>query len=263
MMGAFYTIWRGTEIADDGLFTLALETNHPEWTTTQPFKAVLENDWLTLKAAGERGFGTLIKATHSGMTSEEFSEIVNEWMTNARHPTTGKPFSMMVFQPMLELMDYLRTNDFKVFIVSGGSIGFMRPWAEQVYSVPSENIIGSSTEIRYKMVDGKAVIMREPGFHFVNDKAGKPVGIERFIGRRPILAFGNSDGDFHMLEWTTSGNGSRLGLLLHHTDGEREWAYDRESSEGHLDRGLNEASQKGWLIVNMANDWRVIYPPEH
>lgn len=234
--------------------------DHPEWSTTQPFQAVLENDWAALKAAGLDGFTALAMATQGGMTTEEFEVLVNDWVANARHPTTEKPFTDMVYQPMLELIDYLKAHDFKVFIVSGGFIEFMRPWAESVYGIPPDQVVGSSFETQYEVREGQPVIYREPKIHFLNDKGGKPVAINRFIGQRPILAAGNSDGDFEMLEWTTSGDGARLGILVHHTDAEREWAYDRESSEGRLYRGLDEADQKDWLVVNMAKDWKVIYP---
>lgn len=238
----------------------SMAADHPEWKTTQPFQAVLEDDLAALKASGMHGILELAMATHAGMTTEEFEKIVNSWLAIERHPTTGKAYTQMVYQPMLELIDYLRANDFKVFIVSGGGLEFMRPWTEAVYGIPPEQVVGSSIETRYELRDGKPVIVREPELHFIDDKDTKPVAINRFIGRRPILAAGNSDGDFQMLEWTSSGGGARLGLLIHHTDAEREWAYDRESSEGRLDRGLDEAGQKGWLVVDMARDWKVIYP---
>jgi len=239
---------------------ISMAADHPEWRTSQPFQAVLENDWASLKAAGTHGLAELAMATQAGMTTEEFEVIVNDWVANARHPTTGKPYTQMVYQPMLELINYLEANDFKVFIVSGGGIEFMRPWTEAVYGIPPDQVVGSSLETRYEVREGQPVIVRDPKIHFQNDKDTKPVAINRFIGRRPILAAGNSDGDFEMLEWTTGGDGARLGLLVHHTDAEREWAYDRESSEGRLDRGLDEAGQKGWLVVDMARDWKVIYP---
>jgi len=234
--------------------------DHPEWKTTQPFQAVLENDMTLIKAAGEHGLLQLAMATHAGMTTEEFETIVNDWLATARHPSTGQAYNSMVYQPMLELLDYLRANDFKVFIVSGGGLEFMRPWTDAVYGIPPDQVVGSSIETRYEMRDGKPVLARLPELHFINDNVTKPVAINRFIGQRPILAFGNSDGDFEMLKWTTSGAGPRLGLLVHHTDAEREWAYDRESSEGRLIRGLDEADENGWLVVDMARDWQVIYP---
>lgn len=241
----------------------AMAVDHPEWATTQPFQAVLENDMTALKSAGKHGLLELAMATHAGMTTEEFETIVKDWLATARHPKTGKAYTEMVYQPMLELIDYLRANNFKVFIVSGGGIEFMRPWTEAVYGIPPEQVVGSSIESHYEVRDGKPVIVRDPKIHFIDDKDTKPLAINRFIGRRPILAGGNSDGDFEMLEWTTAGDGARLGLIVHHTDAKREWAYDRESSEGRLVRGLDEADQRGWLLVDMARDWRVIYPYEN
>jgi len=238
----------------------AMATDHPGWKTTQPFQAVLENDMASLKATGEHGLLELAMATHAGMTTEEFETIATDWLATARHPITGRPYTSMIYQPMLELLDYLRINDFKVFIVSGGGVEFMRPWTERAYGIPPSQVVGSSIETRYEVRDGKPVILRLPELHFIDDKDTKPLAINRFIGQRPILAFGNSDGDFQMLEWTTAGTGRRLGLLLHHTDAVREWAYDRQSSEGHLDRGLDEAEQRGWVVVDMARDWQVVYP---
>lgn len=237
-----------------------LAPKHPEWATTQPFQAVLENDLTAIKESGEHGLIELAMATHAGMTTEEFEVIVTDWLNTARHPTTGKAYNSMVYQPMLELLDYLRANDFKVFIVSGGGVEFMRPWTEAVYGIPPDQVVGSSIETRYEMRGDKPVLVRLPELHFIDDKDTKPVAINRFVGQRPILAGGNSDGDFEMLKWTTSGNGKRLGLIVHHTDAEREWAYDRESSEGRLIRGLDEADENGWLIVDMAQDWQQIYP---
>jgi len=238
----------------------SMAADHPEWKTTQPYQAVLENDMATLKAAGKHGLIELAMATHAEMTTQEFEAIVSDWLATARHPTTGKPYTQMVYQPMLELLDYLRANDFKVFIVSGGGLEFMRPWTEAVYGIPPDQVVGSSIETRYELRDGKPVLVRLPELHFVNDNVTKPVAINRFIGQRPILAFGNSDGDFEMLKWTTSGEGKRLGLIVHHTDAEREWAYDRESSEGRLVRGLDEADENGWLVVDMARDWQAVFP---
>jgi len=237
-----------------------MAADHPEWKTTQPFQAVLENDMAAVKASGKHGLLELAMATHAGMTTTEFEIIVNDWMATARHPSTGKAYTSMVYQPMLELMDYLRANEFKVFIVSGGGVEFMRPWTEEVYGVPPDQVVGSSIETRYELRDGKPVLLRLPEIHFIDDNVTKPVAINRFIGQRPILASGNSDGDFEMLKWTTSGEGKRLGLIVHHTDAEREWAYDRESSEGRLVRGLDEAEDNGWVIIDMAKDWKLIYP---
>jgi hypothetical protein len=199
-------------------------------------------------------------ATHAGMTTEEFEKIVTDWITTAKHPVTGKLYPEMVFQPMLELLAYLRANGFKTFIVSGGGIEFMRPWAERVYGIPPEQVVGSSIKTKYEVRDGKPVIVRLPELNFIDDKAGKPVGINSHIGRRPIFAAGNSDGDLQMLEWTTAGSGPRFGLIVHHTDAEREFAYDRESHIGTLDRGLDEGPQRGWTIMDMKQDWSRIYP---
>lgn len=258
------TLWSEKPTYFQLLFILdrvkSMAADHPEWKTTQPFQAVLENDMATLKAAGEHGLIELAMATHAGMTTQEFETIVNNWLATARHPTTGKPYNTMVYQPMLELLDYLRAHSFKVFIVSGGGLEFMRPWTEAIYGIPPDQVVGSSIETRYEIRDGQAVLVRLPELHFIDDKDTKPVAINRFIGQRPILAAGNSDGDFEMLQWTTSGKGKRLGLLVHHTDAEREWAYDRESSEGRLDRGLDEAEENGWLLIDMARDWQKIYP---
>ena len=237
-----------------------MAAEHPEWKNTQPFQAVLENDMAAVKAAGEHGLIELAMATHAGMTTGEFEVIVNEWLATARHPTSAQPYNAMVFQPMLELLDYLRANNFKVFIVSGGGLEFMRPWTEAVYGIPPDQVVGSNIETHYELRDGKPVLVRDPKLHFINDNVTKPVAINRFIGQRPIFAAGNSDGDFEMLKWTTSGKGQRLGLIVHHTDEQREWAYDRESSEGRLVRGLDEADENGWLIIDMAKDWGVIYP---
>jgi len=237
----------------------ALASEHPEWASLQPFQAVLEGDVKALAATGEHGLLELVMATHAGMTADEFEAVVKDWLATARHPTTGKPYTEMVYQPMLELLDYLRDNGFKTFIVSGGGIEFMRPWTEQVYGIPPEQVVGSSIKTAYEVRDGVPVLVRLPEIDFIDDKAGKPVGINSSIGRRPIVAFGNSDGDFEMLEWTTAGDGARLGVLIHHTDAEREWAYDRESHIGRLDRGLDEAAPRGWVVVDMKSDWRRIF----
>ncbi len=240
----------------------ALAPEHPEWKKKQPFKAVLENDMKALAASGEHGLIELVMATHAGMTTEEFEQIVRAWLATAKHPRFNRPFTDLVYQPMLELLDYLRANGFKTFIVSGGGIEFMRPWVEKVYGIPPEQVIGSVIKTKFELQDGKPVLMRLPELDFIDDKAGKPVGIHKFIGRRPIAAFGNSDGDLQMLQWTAAGDKKRLLVYIHHTDAEREWAYDRESHIGRLDKGLNEAAEKGWTVVDMKNDWKVIYPFE-
>ena len=240
----------------------ALASQHPEWKTQQPFKAVLENDIKALAASGEKGLIQLVMASHAGMTTDEFEQIVADWLATARHPKFKRPYTDLVFQPMLELLAYLRANGFKTFIVSGGGIEFMRPFTEKVYGIPPEQVIGSSIKTKFEMRDGKPVLVRLPEIFFIDDKAGKPVGIQKFIGRRPIAAFGNSDGDLQMLQWAATGSGKRLMLIVHHTDAEREWAYDRKSPIGHLDKALDEANARGWTVVDMKKDWKVIYPFE-
>jgi phosphoserine phosphatase len=238
--------------------TLAPE--HPEWKDEQPFKAVLTGDLDALKASGMEGVTKLLAATHANMSTAEFERIVGDWIASAHHPRFDRLYTQVVYQPMLELLDYLRANGFKTFVVSGGGIDFMRPWAERVYGIPPEQVVGSQIAIEYEVRDGVPVMMRKPEIAFIDDKAGKPVGIQLHIGRRPILAFGNSDGDYQMLEWTTAGPGKRLGLILHHDDGEREYAYDRESHVGRLSKGLDDADAKGWLLVSMERDWARVFP---
>ena len=238
----------------------ALAPQHPEWKDEEPFKSVLAGDMAAVAAGGEHAILELVMATHADNTAEEFEAIVKDWIATARHPQTGRPFDQMIYAPMRELLDYLRANGYKTFIVSGGGVEFMRAFAERTYGIPPEQVIGSSIETRYEVRDGKPVIMRLPKIDFIDDKAGKPVGIHKHIGRRPVMAFGNSDGDFQMLEWTTSGAGPRLGALVHHTDAEREYAYDRKSSVGKLDRGLDEAAKHGWLLIDMKLDWGQVYP---
>jgi phosphoserine phosphatase len=237
-----------------------LAPQHPKWKTEEPFASVLKGDVKSALAGGEHALVKLAMATHAGMTTEEFEKIVSDWIGTAKHPATDKLYTEMVFQPMLEVLDYLRANSFKTFIVSGGGIEFMRPWSEKVYGIPPEQVIGSSIKTKYEVRDGKPVLVRLPELNFIDDKEGKPVGIQQHIGRRPIMAFGNSDGDFQMLQWTTSGTGPRFGLYVHHTDAEREWAYDRQSSIGRLNRGLDEAAARGWTVVDMKTDWSSIYP---
>jgi len=247
---AFYVFARIKEMAPQ----------HPEWTVTEPFASILKGDMKTALAGGEKALVALVMATHAGMTTDEFEKSVTDWITTAKHPKTGRPFTEMVFQPMLELLAYLRANQFKTFIVSGGGIEFMRPWAEKTYGIPPEQVVGSSGGLKYELRDGVPVILKTPELVLNDDNVGKPVGIQRHIGRRPIAAFGNSDGDFQMLEWTTSGKGARLGLIVHHTDAEREYAYDRGSHIGKLEKGLDSAKEKGWIISDMKSDWNVIYP---
>jgi phosphoglycolate phosphatase-like HAD superfamily hydrolase len=239
----------------------ALAPQHPEWKRKQPFKKLLSTPKEENVAVTEHELLEIIMATHAGMTTEEFAKIVSDWIATARHPQTGKLYTEMVYQPMLELLAYLGVNGFKTFIVSGGGIEFMRPWTEKVYGIPPEQVIGSSGKTKYEVRDGKPVIVRLPEINFIDDKAGKPVGIQQHIGRRPIAAFGNSDGDFEMLEWTTSGPGARLGLVVHHDDAAREFAYDRESPIGKLARGLDEAPKRGWTIVSMKDHWNAVFSP--
>ena len=238
----------------------ALAPQHPEWKDKEPYASVLRGDTKAALAGGEKGLLELVMATHGGVTTEEFEGIVKEWISKARHPITKRPYTSMVYQPMLELLAYLRANGFKTYIVSGGGIEFMRPWAESVYGIPPEQVIGSSIKTRFELRDGKPVLVRLPEINFIDDKDGKPVGIQQHIGRRPIAAFGNSDGDLQMLQWTAAGAGSRFCLYVHHTDAEREWAYDRESHIGRLDRGLVEAQKNGWTVVDMKADWKRVYP---
>jgi phosphoserine phosphatase len=238
---------------------LALAPQHPEWQETEPFASVLKGEMKSALAGGEKALVGMLMATHSGLTTEEFEKAVTDWITTAKHPKTGKLFTEMVYQPMLELLTYLRANGFKTFIVSGGGIEFMRPWTERVYGIPPEQVVGSSVGLKYELRDGTPVILKTPELVHNDDKEGKPVGIQRHVGRRPIMAFGNSDGDFQMLEWTTSGEGPRFGLIVHHDDAEREWAYDRESHIGKLDKGLDEGAKRGWSVVSMKDDWKQIF----
>jgi phosphoglycolate phosphatase-like HAD superfamily hydrolase len=233
--------------------------SHPEWATTQPFQAVLEGDMKTLAAAGEKGLVELIMATHAGMTTEQFQTIVTDWIATARDPRFKKPYTELVYQPMLELLAYLRANGFKTFIVSGGGIEFMRPWTEKVYGIPPEQVVGSSIKTQFEMKDGAPNLFRLPQVNFIDDKTGKPVGIQEHIGRRPIAAFGNSDGDLEMLQWTTLTDGARFGLIVHHTDADREYAYDRNSEFGKLDKALDAAAVNNWTVVDMKADWKQIF----
>jgi len=238
----------------------ALAPDHPEWKTTQPYQAVLEGDPKALAATGRKGLLEIIAATHAGMTTEAFDDIVRAWIGSAKHPTLDRLYTACVYQPMLELLAFLREKGFKTYVVSGGGIDFMRPWTESVYGIPPEQVVGSSIVVEYKVKDGVPVLERLPKIDFIDDEAGKPVGIHAHIGHRPIAAFGNSDGDFQMLEWTTSGKGPRLGVYVHHDDAEREFAYDRDSHVGKLARGLDEAPKRGWLVVSMKDDWSRIFP---
>lgn len=237
----------------------ALAPLHPEWKEKQPFKAVLDGDMKALAEAGERGLVELVTVSHAGMTTEEFAKIVKEWLSTARDPKFGRPYTDLVYQPMLELLAYLRANGFKTFIVSGGGIEFMRPWSEPVYGVLPEQVVGSSIKTRFQMRGDIPVLFRLPEINFVDDGPGKPVGINEHIGQRPIAAFGNSDGDLEMLQWTTKTGGRRFGLIVHHTDGEREYAYDRQSHFGHLDKALGAAAVNNWTVVSMKDDWKRIF----
>jgi len=237
----------------------ALAPLHPEWKNTQPFKAALEGDMKTLAEAGEHGMAELVMATHAGMTTEEFQKIVIDWFATARHPRFKRSYTELSYQPMIELLAYLRANGFKTFIVSGGGIEFMRPWTERVYGVPPEQVVGSSIKTQFQMRDGRPELFRLPELNFIDDKAGKPVGINEFIGRRPIAAFGNSDGDLEMLQWTTMSGGARLGLLVHHTDAVREYAYDRDTPFGRLDKALDAAAINKWVVADMKDDWNRIF----
>jgi hypothetical protein len=237
----------------------AMAPLHPEWKDTQPFKAVLEGDLKALAASGERGMVELGMATHAGMTTAEFEKIVSDWLATARHPRFKRPYTEIVYQPMVELLAYLRANSFKTFIVSGGGIEFMRPWSEKVYGVPPEQVVGSSIKTKFEMRDGIPTLFRLPQINFIDDGAGKPVGINEHIGRRAIAAFGNSDGDLEMLRWTTLSGGVRFGLIVHHTDADREYAYDRQSHFGKLDRALDAAALNKWTVVDMKKDWKRIF----
>lgn len=238
----------------------ALAEKHPEWKETQPFKAVLEGDRKALAEAGERGLVELIMATHAGMTTEEFENVVTDWLATAKHPKFKRPYTECVYQPMLEVIELLKFSGFKVYIVSGGGIEFMRPWAEKVYGIPPEQVVGSSIVTAYELRDGRPVLLRLPKIDFIDDKAGKPVGISRFIGRRPTMACGNSDGDMQMLEWTTLNAGPRLGLLVHHNDDKREYSYDRKSPFGKLDKALDDAPKRGWVVISVKDDWKRVFP---
>jgi phosphoglycolate phosphatase-like HAD superfamily hydrolase len=258
------TLWSEQPAYVQFLFALdrvkALAPQHPEWKTKEPFASLLKGNVKGALAGGEPAIFQLVMATHAGMTTEEFERIVTEWITTAKHPVTKRLHTEMVYQPMIELLTYLRANGFKTFIVSGGGIDFMRPWMERVYGIPPEQVIGSSGKLKFEMRDGKPALLKLPELNFIDDKVGKPVGIHQHIGRRPIAAFGNSDGDLQMLQWTTAGSGVRFALIVHHTDAEREWAYDRTSPIGKLDKALDEAQAKGWTVVDMKQDWTTIFP---
>ncbi|TCK02694.1 heat shock protein HslJ [Marinobacterium mangrovicola] len=258
------TLWSEKPLYFQFYFALdrlkAMAPEHPEWQTTEPFASYLAGDVDKMVAHGEEGVLKVVAATHAGQTTEEFRQAAEQWLKTARHGSTGKLFTEMAFQPMLELLDYLRESDFKTFIVSGGGVDFIRSFAEEVYGIPPYQVVGSSIKATYEVRDGKPVMVKQPEIAFVDDKEGKPVGIHQYIGARPVLAFGNSDGDYQMLDWVTSGEGPSLGLLLHHTDALREWSYDRKSLVGTLDHGLDDADEKGWVLVDMKQDWNSVYP---
>jgi phosphoglycolate phosphatase-like HAD superfamily hydrolase len=261
------TLWSEQPIYFQVAFALervkALAPQHPEWKTQEPFKTLLTGDVKGALAQGEKAILEIMAATHTGMTTEEFSKTVGEWATTAKHPRFGRLYTEMVYQPMLELLAYLRANGFKTFIVSGGGVEFMRPWVEKVYGIPPEQVVGSSGVIKFEMRPAGPVLLKEPKIEFIDDGPGKPVGINRFIGRRPVLAFGNSDGDHQMLQWTAAGAGRRFMGIVHHTDAQRERAYDRQSHVGKLDKALDEATAKGWTVVDMKTEWKRIYPFDH
>jgi phosphoglycolate phosphatase-like HAD superfamily hydrolase len=258
------TLWAEQPLPTQLFFALdrvkVLAPQHPEWATLEPFASLLKGDVKAALAGGEPAIFQIFTATHAGMTTDEFDQIVRDWIASAKHPVTKQPYTEMVYQPMLELLAYLRANGFKTFIVSGGGIDFMRPWTEKVYGIPPEQVVGSSGKTSFELRDGIPVLMKLPEINFIDDKTGKPIGIQQYIGRRPIAAFGNSDGDLQMLQWTTAGAGTRFALIVHHTDAEREWSYDRKSALGQLDKALDEAQAKGWTVVDMKNDWKTIFP---
>ncbi|HEY7293084.1 MAG TPA: HAD family hydrolase [Vicinamibacterales bacterium] len=236
-----------------------LAPQHPEWKTTQPFQAIIEGDMKAFAASGERGIGEVLAASSTGMTTDEYARIVSNWLRTARHPRFRVEYTDLVYQPMLELLSYLRANSFKTFIVSGGEADFMRVFAQRVYGIPPEQVVGTTMETTFQMNGGKPSLMREPKLEFVDDGPGKPVGINKYIGHRPVFAFGNSDGDQQMLQWTAAGTGPRFMGIVHHTDAEREFAYDRESSVGKLDKAWDEANEKGWTVVDMKAEWKRIF----
>jgi len=258
------TLWAEQPLYFQFQFTLdqvkRLAPDHPEWKTNEPFASALKGDLNAVAASGVKGMLELTEATHAGMTTEEFSKTVTEWFATARHPKTGRPYTEMVYQPMLEVLAYLRANGFKTFIVSGGGVEFIRAFAEKTYGIPPEQVIGSQGKLKFELRVGKPVLVKLPEVQFVDDRDGKAIGIQTLIGRRPLAAFGNSDGDLQMLQWTAASSGPRLCLLVHHTDAAREWAYDRASPIGKLDKALDEANSKGWTVVSMKDDWKTIFP---
>jgi phosphoglycolate phosphatase-like HAD superfamily hydrolase len=259
------TLWCEQPIYFQGLFIFdrikALAPEHPEWKEKEPFASVLKGDVKAALAGGEKALTELVETTHAGMTVDQFARTVAEWLTTARHPKFNRPYTELVYQPMLELLAYLRANGFKTYIVSGGGAEFIRVFAEKAYGIPPEQVVGSSIQTKFELLDGKPEIVRLPKIDFIDDGPGKPVGIAKFIGRRPIMAFGNSDGDLQMLQYTTGSPGARFGLIVHHTDAEREYAYDRNSVVGKLNKALDEASANGWTVVSIKDDWAAVFPP--
>jgi phosphoserine phosphatase len=243
----------------DRLRHLAVE--QPDLAKTEPFAAVLKGDLAKVIASGEKGLAKIVAATHGGMTTTEFERIVTHWLATTRHPRFDRPYTELIYQPMLEVLAYIRANQFKTYIVSGGGAEFMRPFTEKAYGIPPEQVVGSTVKLNYELRDDKPVLMRTGEVDFVDDHAGKPVGIQKSIGRQPVLAFGNSDGDYEMLRWASASKGPSLGLIVHHTDAEREYAYDRNSAIGKLARALDEAPARGWTVVDMKRDWKTIFPP--
>jgi phosphoserine phosphatase len=239
----------------------ALAPEHPEWKDKQPFKAAIEGDMETLAKSGHEGIAELVMASHAGMSTQQFQQIVSDWLATAEHPRFKRKYTDLIYQPMLELLSYLRNNGFTTYIVSGGGIEFVRNFSEEKYGIPPAQVVGSSIKTKYEVIDGEPTLMRLAEMNFINDKEGKPIGINQHIAQRPIFASGNSDGDYQMLEWTTAGEGPSFGLILHHTDPEREYAYDRDSSVGRLDKALDDASDKGWVVIDMKKDWNRVFPP--
>ncbi len=240
-----------------------LGKDHPEWAEKSPaLKAAMAGDLDGVLKQGKKGLLEIVAVSHAGMTEAEFAAIVSDWIKTAKHPKFDKPYNALVYQPMLEVLNYLRDNGFKTYITSGGGIAFMRPWAPEIYGIPPEQIIGSSIKTKFELRDGKPVLVRLPEIDFIDDKAEKPVGINKFIGRRPIASFGNSDGDHEMLQWAAAGDGLSLQVIVHHTDDKREWAYDRDSHVGRLDKALDQAQSDGWVVVDMKNDWKTVFPPQ-
>ncbi len=260
------TLWCEQPLYFQFVFALdrvkAMAPAHPEWKDKEPFKSAIAGDAKGLMASGEKGLIEIMAVTHTGMTTEEFEAVVKEWLKTARHPKYNRPYSELTYQPMQEVLDYLRANGFKTYIVSGGGVEFMRAFAEETYGIPPEQVIGSSGKLKYEVRDGKPVLVKLPEVDFIDDKEGKPIGIQKFIGKRPVIAFGNSDGDFQMLQWTTAGTGARLGMIVHHTDAQRETAYDRKSHIGTLDKALDQAPKSGWVLIDMKKDWKMVFRSE-